>query len=930
MVYETVFLEGRRPKQVLDHFSGRFKKARILHEDVAALMRERAAVEEQYAKQIQRLVRRGRAVVDAEFLGMFGELWGRIKSEWEETATLHLKFAENIIDQVEKPIRQCIANDDSWQSIRQLDVTAQKVAKELEEKDNKLIKARKGSNTGLSIIKSANNNERRVADLTVKIDELRAQWQRDASTLLVRYESVDRVRLNNLKEAVTRLQTLQSDCAHAYTELLDRTLAIAFDFDPEEDIVRVCASSIGTDSNQFVNGSSLSGRGVYLNDQSTAASSTNIQRSTLSLPNGCSPRMSLSSDSISAHPKSATPSRSDLRRGALNATTDGRPLSEVQEVDTATLGTNRSSQHENQPNIESTHSLSSITAPATWHGGINAAVTTTKVDTVPISAVPSRANDSHTNSSMVARAHLEEPSDASNVSNDNQHDGVAESVNGNKAVTEEYTVMSSIKVIPQRLNISTVRTITIRPASMYTSSNSTHDCSTSSSPVDAPESPRLSAIAVQQGGHSPLKVERSLGLQRRITRRSSTRDPDVRRASAAVDPSKFQQVARSLSLETTGKKSSSSLSTSFLPASASSPLSQQQPVVYVAEPMDENEDDSLTVMPPSISGSSSPLSERNPFAASITVATPPTSESVRNQYNPFAPAIAIQPASPSFAPSITAPVKPTIGLTITETIHAICESTGWPVKTIIYGELSVQSTHTTTSSDQMCTLLLSDSNEQPLNELSLIDTNATMAVSDAFDALTALTCQITDQPLPIATWQVHSITTTTAEDTPLLIQAAWRIESNGASLAIQYRRNPACTRLAAADLRQLSFLLPLNELGGGVVQVQARPSGYWDENHARLLWQIDEDIRAGDDAPRRILARLTTNATIIDESSLPPVAARFEASYSVAGLTTTIDDATSAQSIGPLGVSSLLVRTSDATVSSATVQVRSGKYIATS
>jgi hypothetical protein len=262
---------------------------------------------------MQRLVRRGRAVLDAEILGAFGELWGRIKSEWEETATLHIKFAENILDQVEKPVRDCATREESWLSLRSLEISAQKLAKELEEKENKLSKAKKGSSTGLAMIQSTAGNERRMADLAVRSDELRAQWRRDASTLLLRYETVDRSRLNNLKEAVTKLQTLQSDHGRAHAELLDRTLAIAFDFDPEEDIARVCAATVGTEANNYGGGN------VYMNGR-LAHSSQDVRRSTLSLPS--SPRLSASSESVATQPRSATPSRSDLRRGVLATTVD--------------------------------------------------------------------------------------------------------------------------------------------------------------------------------------------------------------------------------------------------------------------------------------------------------------------------------------------------------------------------------------------------------------------------------------------------------------------------------------------------------------------------------------------------------------------------------------------------------------------------------
>ncbi|RKP27363.1 hypothetical protein SYNPS1DRAFT_21091 [Syncephalis pseudoplumigaleata] len=778
MVYETVFLDGRRPKQVLDHFSARFKKARILHEDVAALLRERAAAEEQYAKQIQRLVRRGRAVLDPEFLGVFGELWGRIKSEWEETATLHLQFAEDLLEQVERPIRECTMNEATWLAIRQLESAAQKIAREMEDKENRLAKARKGSSTGLAMMMSASGNERRMAELAARLDELRAQWQRDASTLLLRYEAMDRMRLNNLKTSITRMQTLQSDCARVYSELLDRTLAIAFDLDPEADIARVCASSVGTSANGCIVGG---GGGVYMNGDSTTttttSSSANMQRSTLSLPNGNSPRISMSSDNMAVHPKSATPSRSDLRQDTHATSSTAiempRPLSEVQEIEQAS-------------------------SSAEYRG--------------------------------------------------NSH-------------------------------------------------------STSSSPIDTPDSPRLSAMTATPNGHSPHKPERSLGLQRRITRRSSTRNPETRRASAAVDPSKFEQVARSLTLDVPGRKPSSlSLGHQSLPGS-SSPLSQQEPVVYVAEPVEET-----PAASPSLAASPALLSKRNPFAASADGLSA-SSEPARSQYNPFAPAIAVQPATPSFAPPTTPSARPAIELTIKETVHAICESSGQPVKTVVHGELHGRPGNGT--------------GEASLNELKILDADAALVAVDPSEPA-SLVCPLSaEQIAPMATWQLHS---TGVQAAPLLVQAAWRLEANGASLAIQYRRNPHCTRLADAALRQLSFLLPLNELGGAVVQVQARPSGLWDEAQSRLLWQVDEEMPAGDATPRRILARLTTQAPIDTRTTLPPIAVRFEARYTACATDTT----SAASAIGPMGVSSIIVQTDDAVLSAAHVHVHSGKYISLS
>ncbi|KAI8051327.1 Muniscin C-terminal mu homology domain-containing protein [Syncephalis plumigaleata] len=759
----------------------------------------------------------------------------------------------------------------------------------------------------------------------------------DASTLLLRYETLDRVRLNNLKESITRLQSLQSDAARTYTELLDRTLAIAFDFDPEEDIARVCSSSVGTS----INGSSYRG-GVYMND-TIGRSSVSVQRSTLSLPNGTSPRISTSNDSIPAHSKSATPSRVDLRHDTqvANKTSEEVDLTISVNGSTTELDTHSSATTSNNPivvtmngtnnnsNEEEDNSILSTTVDTTI-----TSVTTVSTPYPEPSHTITSSNSSHLNDSpKIAHASLDCPAH-STTDSDTDITSSQSDVNGHdKTLNEPSVIVNTTKLLPTRLNLSAVR------------STSTHEQSTSSSPVDTPDSPRLSATNVSSGGHSPLKTERSLGLQRRITRRSSTRDPETRRASAAVDPSKFQQVARSLSLEVTGKKSSS-LAPVFQPVSgSSSPLSQQEPIIYVAEPeQTEEETFDTSISMSSLNPPTSPnsLSKRNPFATSVDSVSVLNHESAnRNQYNPFAPSIAIQPATPSLVPTtVISSSKPSIQLTMNETIHAICQSTGLPMKTVIHGELHARPTMNDDEEDdgastgQACILVLSapsysDNSEASLHELKILNTDATLSSVNLQEPV-SLVCPLTREATTtsaIATWQVHS---TGLQETPLLVQAAWRIETNGISLAIQYRRNPHCTRLSNATLKNLSFLLPLHELGSSsngdgdsnnVIQVQARPSGIWDEVQSKLLWQIDEDMTSSDHTPRRILARLVTRTALDEQATLPPIAVRFDTSY------TTLNEDSITSMIGPLGISNILVQTEDANITSAHIQINSGKYI---
>ncbi|KAF9023626.1 hypothetical protein BGZ52_012439, partial [Haplosporangium bisporale] len=128
-----------RPQDGLDAVQSRLRKGKLLHEQLANYFKERAHIEDLYAKSITKAFQK-HFVSDTQALGTFAAPWDKLSAESTELATLHGQFSLRISNEIEKPLRDFSRTQPEWQNLTLAEANCNRIAKEFDEKQVKVAK----------------------------------------------------------------------------------------------------------------------------------------------------------------------------------------------------------------------------------------------------------------------------------------------------------------------------------------------------------------------------------------------------------------------------------------------------------------------------------------------------------------------------------------------------------------------------------------------------------------------------------------------------------------------------------------------------------------------------------------------------------------------------------------------------------------------
>ncbi|KAI8356187.1 hypothetical protein BD560DRAFT_492133 [Blakeslea trispora] len=204
--YVDAFLT-KQPKEGISIVQARLKDAIALDHEFAEYIKERALVEENYAKSLSKVSKK-LYTTDPVVLGHFGPIWELLINELSQAANYHSEFAQQMTQEIEKPMRTACSED--IHRIQQMDAIVQK----------------KKSVRG-SIFKK-------------KPIEMTGEWQTDGVEYLNLHQKVDQARLARLKFMVEKFETLQSDHLEKQVQMTHIALSSVKEFDVEHDIRDFC------------------------------------------------------------------------------------------------------------------------------------------------------------------------------------------------------------------------------------------------------------------------------------------------------------------------------------------------------------------------------------------------------------------------------------------------------------------------------------------------------------------------------------------------------------------------------------------------------------------------------------------------------------------------------------------------------------------
>lgn len=156
-------------------------------------------LEEQYAAGLRKLARRN---VDEKDLGIFSVPWSAITGSMDTLAEAHSTLASRVEVDIERPLRQFATQNTEMQQMNTTQGNLNALAKEMEKAADKTEKL---------MGKGEKADATKVANATSDLENARVQWDSQAPYVFESLQALDERRVNQLRDMLTQLQTLETD-----------------------------------------------------------------------------------------------------------------------------------------------------------------------------------------------------------------------------------------------------------------------------------------------------------------------------------------------------------------------------------------------------------------------------------------------------------------------------------------------------------------------------------------------------------------------------------------------------------------------------------------------------------------------------------------------------------------------------------------------
>lgn len=227
--YIRTFLT-ERPKDGIDFSQARLVSALKLNDELAEYFKDRAHIEDTYAKSIAKLSKK-HYISNKSALGTFLPIWEMLQMELSRLAAIHGEYSNSIIENVEQPLRSSIHNNKEYSDILKMEEHIHKIAREHDDLENKIQKHKKSA-----------KGEAKVAEFVKQKEQNANEWNQQGSQYLQKFESVEESRLNTIKFVTDVFEALQRAQAEKLIELTTNTATVTENIQVADEIAAFCAS----------------------------------------------------------------------------------------------------------------------------------------------------------------------------------------------------------------------------------------------------------------------------------------------------------------------------------------------------------------------------------------------------------------------------------------------------------------------------------------------------------------------------------------------------------------------------------------------------------------------------------------------------------------------------------------------------------------
>ncbi|CEP19138.1 hypothetical protein [Parasitella parasitica] len=221
---------NEKPKDGFAIPHARLLSALKLNDDFADYFKDRAQIEDTYAKSIIKLQKKI-YIANKSALGTFLPLWEMLQMELTQLASIHGELSAALIEQVEQPLRVAIPSNRDYLTIQTMDDHLQKIAREYEDLRNKVQKQKKTS-----------KGEAKHVEYERLLEKKLEGWKKEAPEFLQKHQKIDEFTWENLKNTIHQFETIQQALAVKIIEITSKTMTAAANLRVDEEITAFCTS----------------------------------------------------------------------------------------------------------------------------------------------------------------------------------------------------------------------------------------------------------------------------------------------------------------------------------------------------------------------------------------------------------------------------------------------------------------------------------------------------------------------------------------------------------------------------------------------------------------------------------------------------------------------------------------------------------------
>ncbi|KAG2228853.1 hypothetical protein INT48_001418 [Thamnidium elegans] len=227
-LYVDTFIT-ERPRNGINSPHSRLVSAIKLNDELAEYFRDRALIEDTYAKSIAKLTKKN-YISNKTALGTFLPLWELLQVELSRAVSIHTEFSTDITENIEHPLRSCIQSSKEYQDIQKMEDHIQRIARDYDDLDIKIQKHKKSA-----------KGEAKAADYMKQQEQKLAEWKQMAPDYFQKHQLVDEGRWNTIKSVAGIFESLQHTHASKIIEMTTNTVIAVEHMNVDDEIAAFCA-----------------------------------------------------------------------------------------------------------------------------------------------------------------------------------------------------------------------------------------------------------------------------------------------------------------------------------------------------------------------------------------------------------------------------------------------------------------------------------------------------------------------------------------------------------------------------------------------------------------------------------------------------------------------------------------------------------------